>query len=109
SMRRPTRCFRGRDSWRIAFVCMVLDRDDGIRSEPARRLDQGAGRGTSSALHLREVDLVQAALALQTEEAQVLLARHLVDRACRVPVADAEVALFPQRVIGKTVPLEVAV
>ena len=50
---------------------------------------------------------MQAALALQTEEAQLLDVSHLGQRACRVPVADRQVALFPQRVIGEVVRLQI--
>ena len=52
-------------------------------------------------------DLVQPALAQQSEEAQLLDALHIREAARRVHVADRDVTLLPQGVIGQVVTDEI--
>ncbi len=50
---------------------------------------------------------MKSAFALEAEKPQLLDIVHLGERTRRVPVTDGQIALFPQRVIGKPVRFEV--
>lgn len=48
---------------------------------------------------------MNSTFTLDTEEAQLLFFADLVYRTRRVVIADADVAMLPQRVVGQTVML----
>src|SRR5882672_5986131 len=77
-------------------------------SVPLESAVEGSG-GVGRALQVGEVDLVNTALAFQAEEARLLDRRDLLDRLRAVVVADREIALLPERVIGQRVLGEIAV
>ncbi len=50
---------------------------------------------------------MQATLSFDSEKAKLLFFADLVNRARRVVVADADVTVLPQRVVGQIVPREI--
>src|SRR5262249_14576111 len=84
----------------------------GERAAASRGRSRASGRTRRRrprASSARAVALVQAALALEPEEARLLLGHAVDELVRRVPVADRRVALLTERVVGEVVTREVVV